>query len=63
VGGNGQNKALLESASPWVCGCRLHQAPASSKQVDYLLTRFNEGAVNRQNQNNLRVSTGVVFHF
>jgi len=32
-------------------------------QVDYLLTRFNEGALNRQNQNNLRVSTGVVFHF
>jgi len=32
-------------------------------QVDYLLTRFNEGATSTQNQNNLRVSTGVVFRF
>ena len=32
-------------------------------QVDYLLTRFNEGAINARNENNLRVSTGVVFHF
>jgi len=32
-------------------------------QLDYLLTRFNEGANNAQNQNNLRVSTGVVFRF
>jgi len=32
-------------------------------QVDYLLTHFNEFAQGAQNQNNLRVSTGVVFHF
>jgi opacity protein-like surface antigen len=32
-------------------------------QVDYLLTRFNELGTGAQNQNNLRVSTGVVFHF
>jgi hypothetical protein len=32
-------------------------------QVDYLLTRFNEGTGNAQNQNNLRVSTGVVVRF
>ena len=32
-------------------------------QLDYLLTRFNEGANNTQSQNNLRVSTGVVFRF
>jgi hypothetical protein len=32
-------------------------------QVDYLLTRFNEGTGNTQNENNLRVSTGVVFRF
>ncbi len=32
-------------------------------QVDYLLTRFNEFGLGAQNQNNLRVSTGVVFHF
>jgi outer membrane immunogenic protein len=32
-------------------------------QVDYLLTRFNELGTGAQNQNNLRVSTGIVFHF
>jgi len=32
-------------------------------EVDYLLTRFNEFGNGAQNQNNLRVSTGVVFHF
>lgn len=32
-------------------------------QVDYLLTRFDEFGNGAQNQNNLRVSTGVVFHF
>jgi outer membrane immunogenic protein len=32
-------------------------------QVDYLLTRFNEGTGDARSQNNLRVSTGVVFRF
>ena len=33
-------------------------------KVDYLLTRFNELTPNnRQDQNNLRVSTGIVFRF
>lgn len=32
-------------------------------QVDYLLTRFRPGTVDRQNQNNLRASTGFVVHF
>jgi outer membrane immunogenic protein len=32
-------------------------------QVDYLLTRFAEGTPNRQTQNNLRASTGLVIHF
>jgi outer membrane immunogenic protein len=32
-------------------------------QVDYLLTRFKEGTPNNQTQNNLRASTGIVFHF
>jgi opacity protein-like surface antigen len=32
-------------------------------EVDYLLTRFNEGTPNNQSQNNLRVSTGIVIHF
>ena len=33
-------------------------------KVDYLLTRFNEfGSTNTQTQNNLRVSTGILFRF
>lgn len=32
-------------------------------QVDYLLTRFKEGTLNNQNQNNLRASTGFLIHF
>jgi opacity protein-like surface antigen len=32
-------------------------------KVDYLLTRFNEFGSNTQSQNNLRVSTGIVFRF
>jgi len=32
-------------------------------KVDYLLTRFSEGTLNNQNQNNLRASTGFVVHF
>jgi hypothetical protein len=31
--------------------------------VDYLPTRFPEVAAGRQTQNNLRASTGIVFHF
>jgi hypothetical protein len=37
---------------------RLSWRPA---QVEYLLTRFPENTKNRKTQNNLRVSTGVVF--
>jgi outer membrane immunogenic protein len=32
-------------------------------EVDYLLSHFNESGNGAQNQNNLRISTGVVFHF
>lgn len=39
---------------------RLSWRPA---QVEYLLTRFPEATTSRETQNNLRVSTGVVFHF
>src|SRR5215467_4524175 len=40
-----------------------HHFSLRPAQVDYLLTRFKEGSSSNQNQNNLRVSTGVVFHF
>lgn len=32
-------------------------------KVDYLLTRFSEPGIGTQNQNNVRASAGVVFHF
>ena len=32
-------------------------------KVDYLLTRFSEPGRSTQNQNNVRASAGVVFHF
>lgn len=32
-------------------------------QVEYLLTRFPETTTSAETQNNLRVSTGIVFHF
>jgi opacity protein-like surface antigen len=32
-------------------------------KVDYLLTRFSETGIGAQSQNNLRVSTGIVFRF
>jgi outer membrane immunogenic protein len=40
-----------------------HRFSIRPAQVEYLLTRFPEATSNRQTQNNLRVSTGVVFHF
>jgi opacity protein-like surface antigen len=40
-----------------------HHFSVRPVQLDYLLTRFDEFGSGAQNQNNLRVSTGVVFHF
>lgn len=40
-----------------------HRLSFRPAQVEYLLTRFPETTTNRETQNNLRVSTGFVFHF
>jgi hypothetical protein len=40
-----------------------HRFSIRAVQVDYLMTHFNEFGTGAQNQNNLRVSTGFVFHF
>jgi len=40
-----------------------HHFAIRPAQVDYLLTRFNETGTSAQSQNNLRVSTGIVFRF
>jgi opacity protein-like surface antigen len=40
-----------------------HHFAVRPAQVDYLLTRFDESTNNARSQNNLRVSTGIVFRF
>jgi outer membrane immunogenic protein len=40
-----------------------HRFSFRPAQVEYLLTRFPETSSSRETQNNLRVSTGFVFHF
>jgi outer membrane protein W len=40
-----------------------HHFSFRALDVDYLPTRFPELTAGRQTQNNLRVSTGIVFHF
>src|SRR5271165_263390 len=40
-----------------------HRFSIRPVQVEYLLTRFNELSLGARDQNNLRVSTGIVFHF
>jgi hypothetical protein len=40
-----------------------HRLSFRAAQVEYLLTRFPETTSSRETQNNLRVSTGFVFHF
>jgi hypothetical protein len=40
-----------------------HHFAVRPAQVDYLLTRFDEATNSARSQNNLRVSTGVVFRF
>jgi hypothetical protein len=41
----------------------MHHLALRPFQVDYLMTRFNVGTTGTQTQNNLRVSTGIVFRF
>jgi opacity protein-like surface antigen len=40
-----------------------HHFAVRPVQVDYLLTRFSETGTGAESQNNLRVSTGIVFRF
>ena len=40
-----------------------HRFSIRPVQVEYLMTHFNQLGTSAQKQNNLRVSTGVVFHF
>jgi opacity protein-like surface antigen len=44
--------------------CKLnHHFAIRPIKVDYLITRFPETGTSNQTQNNLRVSTGIVFRF
>jgi hypothetical protein len=40
-----------------------HRFSLRPVELDYLLTRFPEALTGRDTQNNLRVSTGIVFRF
>jgi hypothetical protein len=45
-----------------VYGKLFHRLSWRPAQVEYFLTLFPEATTNRETQNNLRVSAGVVFH-
>jgi opacity protein-like surface antigen len=60
---NSQNAFAMTVGGGFDYRINSHWSVRAAK-VDYLLTRFNEfGSTNTQSQNNLRVSTGVVFRF
>jgi len=68
AGGNGfgvssTSNAFAASFGGGVDVRLFHRVSFRPAQVEYLLTRFPETTNSRETQNNLRVSTGFVFHF
>ena len=62
-GASGTSNAFAASFGGGVDVKLFHRLSFRAAQVEYLLTRFPEATTNRETQNNLRVSTGIVFHF
>jgi len=62
-GVSGSDNAFAASFGGGVDVKLFHRLSWRPAQVEYLLTRFPETTSSRETQNNLRVSTGVVFHF
>ena len=62
-GASGTSNAFAASFGGGVDVKLFHRLSFRPAQVEYLLTRFPETTTSRETQNNLRVSTGVVFHF
>src|SRR5262249_1594030 len=62
-GVSGTSNAFAATFSGGVDVKLSHRFSFRPAQVEYLLTRFPETTSNRETQNNLRVSTGFVFHF
>ena len=62
-GASGTSNAFAASLGGGVDVKLFHRLSFRAAQVEYLLTRFPETTTSRETQNNLRVSTGVVFHF
>jgi len=63
LGTSGSDNAFAMSVGGGVDVRLAHHFSIRPVKVDYLLTRFNETGTGAQSQNNLRVSTGIVFHF
>ena len=62
-GVNGTSNAFAATFGGGVDVKLSHHFSLRPAQVEYLLTRFPEVTNDRETQNNLRVSTGIVFHF
>jgi hypothetical protein len=60
---SGTSNAFAASFGGGVDVKLFHRLSFRPAQVEYLLTRFPETTTSRETQNNLRVSTGFVFHF
>lgn len=63
AGGSGSDNAFAMTAGGGLDYRLTDHLAIRPVKVDYLLTRFSESAPSRQSQNNLRVSTGIVFRF
>jgi outer membrane immunogenic protein len=63
LGTSGSDNAFAMSIGGGVDVRVSHRFSIRPIKIDYLLTRFNETGTGAVSQNNLRVSTGVVFHF
>jgi len=63
LGASGSENAFAMSIGGGLDIRVAHHFSIRPVKVDYLMTRFNENGFGAETQNNLRVSTGVVFHF
>ena len=63
AGASGSDNAVSMSLGGGLDYKLSHHFAIRPVKVDYLMTRFSETGTSNQTQNNLRVSTGIVFRF